>query len=240
VIVAVTGGKGGPGATVLAVRLALSLAESGRDCLLLDLDPWGGDVGTYVDSEGLDPRRGLLPLLKLGPVEGQESIERECQSISKHLSLVLGFMRPEPDLLHGRIEGLLRSALRVAEIVVVDLGRIAARSPSLESLSLSDHLLLAVRPDLQGALAAERALALTDGRPTLVATQVRRRGGADVVELSQALGRPVAASVPYLRDAASPRSPRRLQHELSKVHDALSAPAQPIDLPKIPHEVAVS
>lgn len=240
-IVAVTGGKGGPGATVLAVRLALSLAESGRDCLLLDLDPWGGDVGTYVDSEGLDPRRGLLPLLKLGPVEGQESIERECQSISKHLSVVLGFMRPEPDLLQGRIESLLRSALRVAEIVVVDLGRIAARSPSLEILSVSDHVLLAVRPDLQGALAAERVLALIPCEPLLVATKVHRRAAADVVELSQALGKPIPASVPYLRDPRSRRSPRRLHRELSKLGDALSGPARPIDLGAgIPHEVAVS
>ncbi|MDP9235459.1 MAG: hypothetical protein M3P01_13050 [Actinomycetota bacterium] len=224
-----------------AVRLALHLAEAGGDCLLLDLDPAGGDVGTYLDPEGLDPRRGLLPLLKLGPVESQDGIERECQRVTQHLSVLLGFMRPEPDLLQGRIDGLLRSALRVAETVVVDLGRTAAGSPSLAVLSLSDHVLLAVRPDLQGALAAERALALTGTDPLLVATQLRKRGAADVVELSQALGRPVAASVPYLKDPSSRRSRRRLRRELSKLSDALSAPAaQPIDPPGVRQEVSVS
>jgi Flp pilus assembly CpaE family ATPase len=150
-------------------------------------------------------------------------------------------MRPEPELLQGRVESLLRSAIRVAEIVVVDLGRIAARSPSLEILSLSDHVLLAVRPDLQGALAAERVLALIPPGSMLVATKVHRRAAVDVVELSRALGKPIAASVPYLRNPRSRRSPRRLHRELSKLGDALSGPAHPIELGAgLPHQVAVS
>jgi hypothetical protein len=182
----------------------------------------------------------LLPLLKLGPAEGHNEIERECQSISPHLSVLLGFMRPEPELLQGRIDGLLSSALRVAETVMVDLGRTEPGSPSLEVLSRSDHVLLAVRPDLQGALAAERALTITRGNPTVVATQVRGRGVVDVVELAQALERPVAASIPHLRDPSSRRSHRRLLRELSKLSDAISAPLQPIDLPGGRPEVALS
>jgi hypothetical protein len=182
----------------------------------------------------------LLPLLKLGPVEGHNEIERECQSISQHLSVLLGFLRPEPDLLQGRMDNLLRSAVRVAETVVVDLGRMAVGSPSLEALSMTDQVLLAVRPDLQGALAAERALMVTSGNPTVVATQVRKRGGADVVELSQALERPVAASIPHLRDPSSRPSSRRLRRELSTLSDVISAPARPIDPPGARREVSVS
>jgi Mrp family chromosome partitioning ATPase len=242
VIFGVTSGKGGPGATVLAVNLAFELSHRGRDCLLVDLDPWGGDIGAYLDPEHIDPRRGLLPLLKLEQSAiSQEAVVRECQGINDHLSVLLGLIRPEPDLLRGRIESLLRSARRVAEIVVVDLGRVVASSPSLEALSIIDCSQLAARPDLQGALAAERALALLTGNTAVVATHVRRRRAADVVELSDALGRPVVASIPYLRDPLPRRRSHRLRREISKVIDSVTAREVTASVSgRVPQEVTVS
>lgn len=241
-IIGVTSGKGGPGATVLAVNLAFELSLSGRDCLLVDLDPWGGDVGAYLDPERVDPRKGLLPLLKLErSAISQEAVVRECQVINDHLSVLLGLIRPEPDLLRGRIESLLRSARRVAEVVVVDLGRIAESSPSLEALPLIGCSHLAARPDLQGALAAERALALIDDNTAVVATHVRRRSAADVVELSEALGRPVVASIPYLRDPLPRHRSHRLHREISKLIDSMTTREEESDVPgRVPQEVAVS
>jgi Mrp family chromosome partitioning ATPase len=242
VIIGVTSGKGGPGATVLAVNLAFELSQRDRDCLLVDLDPWGGDVGAYLDPERVDPRRGLLPLLKLERSAISEgAVERECQGITDHLSVLLGLIRPEPDLLRGRIQSLLRSARRVAEIVVVDLGRIVASSPSLEALPVTDCSQLAARPDLQGALAAERALALITGNTAVVATHVRRRSAADVVELSDALGRQVVASIPYLRDPLPRRRTKRLRREISKLIDSMPAREEVSDvLRQVPQEIAVS
>ncbi len=132
-IVGVTGGKGGPGATVLAVRLASGLARRGHDVLLADLDPAGGDAVAYLDSAGaLDPRRGLLPLLKLerGPI-GDDALARELQPLSPSLKILLGLLRPAPDLLAGRADGLLRTASRLAEIVVADVGRRGRDRPRL-------------------------------------------------------------------------------------------------------------
>lgn len=241
-IVCVTGGKGGPGATVLAINLAVELSRRGRDCLLVDLDPCGGDIGAYLDPQRVDPRRGLLPLLKLERATvSKEAVEGECQRIGDHLLVLLGFIRPEPDLLRGRIENLLRSAMRVAETVVVDLGRLVPGSPSLEACTVGDHFLMAVRPDLQGALAAERALALAPDQTEVVATSVRRRGAADVVELSQALGKPVAAAIPHLKGSIPRRRSRRLQRELSRIIDSLSSRAQANEpLRRAPQEVTVS
>ncbi|MGH2730225.1 MAG: hypothetical protein ACRDJI_06390 [Actinomycetota bacterium] len=217
-IVCVTGGKGGPGATVLAVNLALAFSESGRSCLLLDLDPWGGDIGVYLDPDRVDPCRGLLPLLKLerGDVT-KGSIGRESQAIGGGLWVLLGLIRPAPDLLRGRIANLIEAARGVADVVVVDLGRAAPGSPSLEACALADRVLVTACADLQGALAAERALTLIPGATELVATKVGRRRAADVVELAEALGRPIAASIPVLKSPVSSRRGRRLRRELSRL-----------------------
>lgn len=50
-VVTVTGAKGGVGATVTAVQLALAARASGRDVALVDLDLQSGDVASYLDVQ---------------------------------------------------------------------------------------------------------------------------------------------------------------------------------------------
>jgi cellulose biosynthesis protein BcsQ len=217
-IVCVTGGKGGPGATVLAANLALAWSRTQRSCLLVDLDPFGGDVGAYLDPALLDPRKGLLPLLKLERNGvSPEAVAREVQQVTPGLNVLLGSLRPACDLLSGRISEVLRSAHRIADVVVADLGRMAPESPSLPGLHAADHIVVAARPDLQGALAVERALSVMEhqGPVGIVATRVRRRRLADVTELSQALGRPITATFPELRVAVAVNSRRRARRALA-------------------------
>jgi Mrp family chromosome partitioning ATPase len=226
VIIAVTSGKGGPGATVLTVNLASELARRGRKCLLVDLDPWGGDVGAYLGPEHLDPRRGLRPLLKLEHDPTPETVEREAQKVGD-LRVVLGLMRPEPDVISGRVESLLIAAAGVADVVVVDLGRMSPGSPCIESVSVVTALLLAARPDLQGALAAERALTAIERDALIVATATGRRDGANVIELAEAVGQPVAATFPRLKQQARlsrGRSVRRCVSELGEKIPGLVEP----------------
>lgn len=223
-IVCVTGGKGGPGTTVLATHLALTVASMGRSCLLVDLDPFGGDVGAYLNPEHLDPRRGVLPLLRLERAGvSPDALQREIQTVAPALTLLLGLLRPDPDLFHDRVGDLLRSAQRIAEVVVADLGRAVVGSPSLEALDNADEIILGARPDLQGALAAGRALSVLDQEHPVrvVATRVRKRRAADVTELAEALGRPIAASIPELKAPERPRRGRRLRRELLRLIEDL-------------------
>lgn len=198
-IVVVTGGKGAPGATVLGLSIGRALVRSGRSTLLIDLDPCGGDMGAYLTPDDLDPRRGLLPLLQLerGAV-APEALARETQTVGPNLWLLLGMMRPAAGLLDGRVDDLLRGGTMLAEAVVVDIGRAVSGSPSMGALKHADRVLLAARPDLQGALAAERATSAIGQAhdATVVATRTRRRRQADVVELGEALNRPIAFSTP--------------------------------------------
>ncbi|MDQ3963592.1 MAG: P-loop NTPase [Actinomycetota bacterium] len=213
-IVGVTSGKGGPGATVLAVHLSAELARRGRSTLLLDLDAWGGDVGAYLGPENLDPRRGLRPLLKLEHAPSPEAVRRESQPVGQ-LQVVLGLIRPEPDLLEGRIDRVIAAADRMADVVVADLGRTMPRSPASEALRVVDATVVVARADLQGALAAERAIASIATEVQLVASAVRRHDAADVLELSEALERPVTATFPLLKKPTCLTLTRRVRRCVS-------------------------
>lgn len=224
-IVVVAGGKGAPGATVLALSIGRAIARSGRPTLLMDLDPAGGDMGAYLAPSELDPRKGLLPLLRLERrAVAHEALARETHSVAPNLCLLLGVARPATGLLDGRVQDLLRVGRRLAEVVIVDIGRAASGSPSMDALRDADRILLAARPDLQGALAAERAISGIGQGPdiTVVATRTRRRRRGDVVELAEALNREVAFSIPEMASptAGLPRG-RRLDRAVDRLVAAL-------------------
>ncbi len=80
-LVAVVGGRGGAGASVLATALALTAARRDLEVTLLDLDPLGGGLDLLLGAEaapglrwgdlrhvtGLPARRGCSPRPPSGP-----------------------------------------------------------------------------------------------------------------------------------------------------------------------------
>jgi len=73
-LVVVAGGKGGVGTTTVAVNMAVAAAQSGRRCLLVDVDGQCGDVALltavrekYTVADVLAHRRRLLKCLQCGP-----------------------------------------------------------------------------------------------------------------------------------------------------------------------------
>jgi MinD-like ATPase involved in chromosome partitioning or flagellar assembly len=200
-LVVVTGGKGGPGATTLAVGLAGAWAATGRPVLLADLDPAGGDVAAHLPVEDL--RRGVAPLLGVvGSRLDAEAVAAESTMAGGNLWVLNGLPRPDTAglLQPAATEALLAAvrALDAVELVVVDPGRLLPGSVAAVVLEAADAGVLAVRPDLPGALAARRALDAVGNLQglALVAMGVQRRRSGDVTELAEALGRRVAGVVP--------------------------------------------
>lgn len=224
--IAVCSGKGSPGATFVAANLSAAMARAAEDVLLLDLDPSGGDLCCYL---GLDPRRGLYPMLRLGGgVPGPDGLLAEAEGRAGFLA-VCGF--PEPgDLASPEVlSGILRAARATGRRVLADLGR--ASGDVEEAVRDADRVILVVRPDLVSVLGAERALRWLDAadvfreRIDLVVCGIERRRPADVNEVEEALGLPVLGSVPLDRRGArtalveqTPATTRRLR----KAFDALA------------------
>jgi MinD-like ATPase involved in chromosome partitioning or flagellar assembly len=201
--IVVCSGKGSPGATFVAVNLAAAFARAGGETILLDLDPAGGDVCCYL---GLDPRRGLYPLLRMeGSVSGSERLFAEAEERSG-FRVVGGF--PDPSELVT--SNVLREALFAADArdrtVVADLGRVSKANapPAVEA----ESVLLVVRADLVSVLGAERALrhleaAGTDrNRIAVVLSGHERRRPANLAEVGEALRLPVLGPVPLDRRGA--------------------------------------
>jgi Flp pilus assembly CpaE family ATPase len=218
--VAVCSGKGSPGATFVATNLAAAMAGNGMDVLLLDLDPAGGDVCCYL---GLDPRKGLYPLLRMEgiPTEPERLLaEAEARSGFQVLG---GF--PDACELDGSqktLVAVLRTAKLSGRTVVVDIGRVSEANAPLAAEA--DLVMLVVRPDLVSVLGAERALrcleAATVSRERVVAVVcgLERRRPGDRAEVADALGLPVLGAVPLDRRrmrkallAQAPASTRRFR-----------------------------
>lgn len=197
--VAICSGKGSPGATFVAVNLAAALARD-REVMLLDCDPSGGDLAAYL---GLDPRRGLYPLLQMDSSSPDAATLMHEAEERAGFATVCGF----PDACTGssvwKIPEVVRAARRTERFVMVDLGRVSERTPVLAAEA--DVLVLVVRPDLVSVAGAERALRQLASREfpldrvRAVVSGVERKRPGDVAEVSSALGVPVLGSLPFDR-----------------------------------------
>jgi Flp pilus assembly CpaE family ATPase len=146
-------------------------------------------------------RRGVAPLLGspgVGP--GPAAVLAEVAQVSRGLGLLAGLARPDTvGLLHRDAVHALVAAIHHIEgldLVVIDPGRLLPGSVAAAVLEAASVRVLAVRADLPGALAAQRALASTRHRASLVPVAVGVQRPADAVELADALGRPLAGVIP--------------------------------------------
>ncbi len=112
--IAVAGGRGGAGRTLLVANTALVLARLGRRCTVVDLDPVGAGLHTAL---------GLPPLLP-GPAALLEPPPCEAEAIP---GVPLHLMRPRRPMLTGpadplRAECLAAAAERPDDVLLLDLG----------------------------------------------------------------------------------------------------------------------
>jgi MinD-like ATPase involved in chromosome partitioning or flagellar assembly len=212
-LIAVVSGKGAPGKTTVAIGLAAALAERRREVVLVDADPWGGNVGAYLD---LDPRRGLFALAygkDASPSEWAARLDEELQE-GPGFMVLGGIERAEQrsvistDVMTAAI-GALRSTF---DDVVVDSGcAIAgAASPATDVLLRhAERILVVSRADLVGVWNARAALRyLREGlsvEAEAIAVVINRREGRehyDAEEVERALATPVLAALPEDRKGA--------------------------------------
>jgi CheY-like chemotaxis protein/MinD-like ATPase involved in chromosome partitioning or flagellar assembly len=199
-VVTVIGLRGGVGATTLAVNLAMLMRERGDKVCLADLSATGGQIThqlhvtsrtSWADllTAGERPEpRVIAAALTTHPHTGTAILAAPASPSSKSLSqettihmlnvLTTGFQRIVVDA--GTLNSATVGALLVSSAIIVvisdDNASIGATGTMMSSLS---------------------GLGVEIGRVRIVVCRVRAEGGPPAPAIVKALGRPIAADMPY-------------------------------------------
>lgn len=197
-VVAVVGGRGGAGASVLAVAIAVHARTRGTRVLLVDCDPLGGGLDLVAGAEELEGFRwGGLALGGGGGGRVAADSLHEALPSPDGMLTVLACDRagagPEPDAAVAVVE----AGRRAGEVVVCDL----PRHPSETALAVADvaDLVVVVVPAEVRAVAAAARVAeplVERGVPLRLIVRGPAPGGLDADDVAHALGLDVLISVP--------------------------------------------
>ncbi|GAB2514338.1 septum site-determining protein Ssd [Nocardiopsis aegyptia] len=216
--VSVVGGRGGAGASLLGVALALAGERAGRTTALLDTDPLGCGSDIYLGCEDAGPgdRTGWGDLLvRHGRVHWRDL--REGLPGTPRVSVLTWTRRSAPartgSLPVGAARAVLSSARHGTDLVVADLPR-GPTPASAVFLNRSDVVYVVVPADVPSVVAAARLVPWLVEEASSVRVVVRGAHGeltADAV--AGTLGLPLGADLPdergLDRDLAAGRVPTR-------------------------------
>ncbi|MCP4446234.1 MAG: MinD/ParA family protein [Myxococcales bacterium] len=184
-IIAVGGGKGGVGKSVLSANIAVSFAERGQDVVLIDADLGMANAHTLFSIER--PGKGL------GAVLDKEvaNLSETCVATGvPNLSLIPGTSASPgtANINHGQKQKLLRQVRNLdADLVVIDCGAGAAYN-TLDFFALADTRLVVVTPQITSIQNAYGFLKGAVHRILIQAAGSPRRKQLVSAELSNARG----------------------------------------------------
>ncbi|MFE6447709.1 septum site-determining protein Ssd [Nocardiopsis dassonvillei] len=200
--VSVFGGRGGAGASLLAVALALAGERAGRSTALLDADPFGCGPDVYLGcdrgpSPGPERWTGWGDLLRRRGRVRWRDLRAGLPGTSR-VSVLTWTRGREPTgpLPVGAVRAVLSSARDGTDLVVADLPRSFDPATTV-FLNRSDLVLLVVPADVPSVVAATRTVARLREETRTVRLVVRGARGelsADVV--SRALKVDLGADLP--------------------------------------------
>lgn len=158
-VVTVSGAKGGVGATLTAVQLALAAQASGRTTVLVDLDLQSGDVASYLDVQFRRSVVDLAAITDLSPRILAEAVFRHDTGVALLLAPGEGERGEE---VTDRAARQILSALRSRyEVVVVDCGA-QLSGAGAAAVELAERALLVTTPDVVAVRAAKRTVRMWD------------------------------------------------------------------------------
>ena len=195
-VVAVVGGRGGAGATVLSCAVALVAAATARrnDVLLVDADPLGGGIDLTMGAEAAAGLRWPDLAGVRGAVPPQQLLDHLPRAAG--VRLLAHARGGGPPVERGAMQAVLSAAVRGCDVVVVDVGR--STDPAAEAvLDLASTAYVVVPADIRAVAAATSTVARVRDHCADVALVVRRSGpaGLTAVTIAELVGAPVAAEL---------------------------------------------
>lgn len=193
-MVAVLGGRGGAGATVLACGLAVTAVRMGRRALIVDGDPFGGGLDLVFGWEGVAGLRWP----DLAHTAGAVGVPALADALPGEGALaVLSNDREDgPALPLDAMLAALATGRRGWDLTVVDLSR-RFDDASVAALSVTDHTLLVVPAELRACAAAARVATEALRHTGSMSLVVRKPAPGKLTprEISRALGLPLVGTL---------------------------------------------
>ncbi|HEY3606834.1 MAG TPA: septum site-determining protein Ssd [Pseudonocardiaceae bacterium] len=196
-VVAVLGGRGGAGASVLAAAVALAALGSGHSALLVDGDPFGGGLDLVLGAEidaglrwpDLRMQGGRVPASALrSALPGRTNGDARLAVVSCDRD----GPGPAPDAMAAVIE----AGRRAGDTVVCDLPRHRCDVADA-ALDRADLAVLVVPAEVRACVAARRVADVIHERGVRLCALVRgpAPGGLPAAEVARAVGAPLLAAV---------------------------------------------
>lgn len=188
-VVAVTGGRGGAGASVFAAALALGAAHS----VLIDLDPIGGGIDLLLGAESAPGLRWPDIAVKSGRLNWAEV----RQALPAHGSVaVLSAGRDGAEIDCGAAEAIIESARHGGGFVVCDLPR-RLTDAAVAALELADLVTLICPGDVRSCAAAATIAPTLGAVNPNVGLVVRgpAPGGLRAADVAEVVGLPLLAAM---------------------------------------------
>jgi pilus assembly protein CpaE len=158
-VVTVSGAKGGVGATLTAIQLALAAQASGRATALLDMDLQTGDIASYLDVQFRRSVADLATITDISPRVLADAVFRHDTGVSLLLAPGEGERGEEvTDRAARQIVSALRSRY---EVVVIDCGA-QMSGASAAAVEMADTALLVTTPDVVAVRGAKRTVRMWD------------------------------------------------------------------------------
>lgn len=158
-VVTVSGSKGGVGATLTAIQLALAAQASGRTTALVDMDLQTGDIASYLDVQF---RRSVVDLAAVGDISPRvlaDAVFRHDTGVALLLAPAEGERGEDvTDRATRQIVSALRSRY---EVVVIDCGA-QLGGAGAAAVEMADRALLVTTPDVVAVRGAKRAVRMWD------------------------------------------------------------------------------
>ncbi|WP_086565469.1 AAA family ATPase [Streptomyces africanus] len=158
-VVTVSGAKGGTGATLTAIQLALAAQASGRSTALVDMDLQTGDIASYLDVQF---RRSVVDLAAINDISPRvlaDAVFRHDTGLALLLAPAEGERGEDvTDRAARQIVSALRSRY---EVVVIDCGA-QLGGAGAAAVEMADRALLVTTPDVVAVRGAKRAVRMWD------------------------------------------------------------------------------
>jgi secretion/DNA translocation related CpaE-like protein len=193
-VLAVVGGRGGAGASTLAVAVAVTAARRDLEVTLLDVDPLGGGLDLVLGAESAPGLR--WPDLRNAPGRLPPGIVKATAARVEGVSLV-GWERSTPAEVSPQAVGaVLRCAAEDADLVVADLPR-HVDDVGKVVLGAARRVLVVVPAEVRAAASAARVVAALEPYAADVALVVRGPAptGLPAEAVADSLGLPLAGEL---------------------------------------------